>query len=70
MPRRNTSTQTTKIAPWITSTHWPKGARIVLHANHGKGADHGPKTVPRPPNNVISSTSPDMVQCTSVSEAS
>ena len=23
MPRRNSSTQTTKIAPWTTNTHWP-----------------------------------------------
>ena len=27
MPRRNSSTVTTKIAPWITSTHSPKVAR-------------------------------------------
>jgi len=30
----------------------------------------GPKIVPRPPSSVINTTSPDMVQCTSVSEAS
>jgi hypothetical protein len=24
MPRRKTSTQTTKMAPWITVTHWPR----------------------------------------------
>src|SRR2546430_6652714 len=29
----------------------------------------GPKIVPSPPTRVISTTSPDMVQCTSVSEA-
>src|SRR6267142_1364016 len=30
----------------------------------------GPNTVPRPPSSVIRTTSPDMLQCTSVSEAS
>jgi hypothetical protein len=30
----------------------------------------GPKTVPMPPSSVISTTSPDIDQCTSVSEAS
>ena len=30
----------------------------------------GPKMVPRPPTNVISTTSPDIDQCTSVSDAS
>jgi hypothetical protein len=30
----------------------------------------GPNTVPMPPSRVISTTSPDMCQCTSVSEAS
>ena len=27
MPRRNASTQATKITPWITVTHWPNEAR-------------------------------------------
>ena len=35
-----------------------------------KAPTTGPNTVPSPPKSVISSTSPDMVQCTSVSEAS
>ncbi len=30
----------------------------------------GPKIVPMPPSSVISTTSPDIVQCTSVSDAS
>ena len=30
----------------------------------------GPKTVPIPPSNVINTISPDIVQCTSVSDAS
>ena len=30
----------------------------------------GPNIVPRPPTSVISTTSPDIVQCTSVSAAS
>ena len=30
----------------------------------------GPNTVPMPPSSVISTTSPDIDQCTSVSEAS
>ena len=27
MPRRNTITQTTKITPWTTNTHWPMVVR-------------------------------------------
>src|SRR5271156_823779 len=27
IPRRKARTQATKIAPWITNTHWPSGAR-------------------------------------------
>ena len=34
-----------------------------------KAPTTGPNTVPRPPTKVISTTSPDMVQCTSVSDA-
>ena len=35
-----------------------------------KAPTTGPKIVPMPPNSVISTTSPDMVQCTSVNDAS
>ena len=30
MPRRNASTQTTKIAPVITVTHWPEPREVAL----------------------------------------
>ncbi|MGY3110289.1 hypothetical protein ACVWW7_006916 [Bradyrhizobium sp. LM6.9] len=68
-PRRKVSTQITKIEPWITVTHWPKLARYCCMAMIAKAPTTGPKMVPSPPTSVISTTSPDIDQCTSVSEA-
>src|SRR5262249_45293618 len=68
-PRRKVSTQATKITPWITVTHWPKPARYCCMAMMTNAPTTGPKMVPRPPTSVISTISPDIDQCTSVSEA-
>src|SRR5512136_320578 len=69
-PRRNSSTQATKIAPWITSTHSPNGASLYCISNITNEPTTGPKIEPSPPTSVISTTSPDIGQLTSVSEAS
>ena len=68
-PRRNVKTHATKITPWITVTHWPKPARYCCMAMMTNAPTTGPNTVPSPPTSVISTISPDMLQCTSVSEA-
>ena len=68
-PRRNSSTQMTKITPWITITHWPTCARLYCMAMMMKAPATGPNTVPSPPTSAISTTSPDIGQSTSVSEA-
>ena len=57
------------MTPWITVTHCPKPARYCCMAMMTKAPTTGPNTVPSPPTSVISTISPDMVQCTSVSEA-
>ncbi len=47
------------------------GGEIVLHGDDDEDAPTtGPNTVPSPPTSVISTTSPDIGQSTSVSEAS
>ena len=42
MPRRNSKTQTTKIAPWITSTHSPTGASLYCITRMMKAPTTGP----------------------------
>ena len=70
MPRRNSSTQTTKMAPMSTVTGLAEAAEIVLEADDEGAPTTGPNMVPMPPSSVISITSPDICHWTSVSEAS
>ncbi|MCY1547896.1 hypothetical protein D9M68_839770 [compost metagenome] len=70
MPRRNASTHTTKMLPMITVIMEPTlSAKAFWMATTMPAPTTGPKAVPRPPNSVISTTSPEVCQCASVSVA-
>ena len=52
----------------LTDVHWSMSGEVVLMTMSAPTT--GPKTVPMPPSSVMSTTSPDIDQCASVSEAS
>src|SRR4029078_5874920 len=69
MPSRKVRTQTAKMMPSMIVTHEPVCARQVSIVTITKAPTTGPKMVPMPPSSVISTTSPEVVQYTSVTEA-
>ena len=61
MPRLNSSTQATKIAPMMTVTSEPTlSANSFSNTTMTPAPTTGPSTVPIPPTSVISTTSPDI----------
>src|SRR3569832_1961131 len=83
MPRRNASTQIMKIrpvtivtdspielnhsTPVIWASQFPKSPSLFSSAMIMIAPTIGPTMGPNPPTKVINTTSPDMLQCTSVS---
>lgn len=70
MPWRNRITITTRIAPCTTSTHAPGPESWFCIETITAAPTTGPNTVPMPPTSAVRTTSPDIRQVTSVSDAS